>query len=353
MSVARAFWTALLALLAVATSAPAHDFGSMKVVATFTADRYVIEITLFPEHLPAARRPEMSGERFAEYARAFADAAAIRFDGAPAAPEVAPLAPPASVTDQVVMPPPAIRLSGVLPPGATSFAWSHGWPKDDYLLCSQNPTSAEPACQWISGDSASTAFDLSQASVPSSTLSVVREYLVLGFTHIVPKGLDHILFVLGLFLLTTSPRALLWQVTAFTIAHSLTLALSIYGIVRLSPSIVEPLIALSIAYIAIENIVRRKPGPFRFGVVFLFGLLHGMGFAGVLTELGLPRTQFVPALVAFNVGVEIGQLAVIAAAYMAVGAWFGRKDWYRSRITIPASIAIGCVGLFWTVERLM
>ncbi len=117
----------------------------------------------------------------------------------------------------------------------------------------------------------------------------MRQYLSLGYTHILPKGLDHILFVLGLFLLSPRLRPMLLQVTAFTIAHSITLGLSIYGIVSLPSRIVEPLIALSIAYVAIENLVTRELKPWRLALVFMFGLLHGMGFAGVLRELGLPR----------------------------------------------------------------
>lgn len=178
----------------------------------------------------------------------------------------------------------------------------------------------------------------------------VWRYLILGFEHIIPEGLDHVLFVLGLFLLATRLRPLLWQVTAFTIAHSVTLALAIYGVVDLPAHIVEPLIALSIAYVAIENIVTTQLKPWRPVVVFLFGLLHGMGFAGVLRKLGLPREDFAAALVLFNVGVELGQLAVIGLAFLAVG-WLRHKSWYRKAITVPASCAIAIVGLYWAVTR--
>ena len=110
--------------------------------------------------------------------------------------------------------------------------------------------------------------------------------------HILPKGLDHILFVLGIFLLSPRWKTMLLQVTAFTVAHSITLGLSIYGIVSLPSRIVEPLIALSIAYVAIENLLTRELKPWRLALVFMFGLLHGLGFAGVLRELGLPREEF-------------------------------------------------------------
>jgi hypothetical protein len=180
--------------------------------------------------------------------------------------------------------------------------------------------------------------------------SVLPRYFRLGVWHIVPEGLDHILFVLGLFLLSPRPRALLWQVSAFTVAHTITLALSSYGVVRLSPSVVEPLIALSIAYVAVENLLTRELTVWRPFIVFLFGLLHGMGFAGVLGELGLPRDDFLLALLSFNAGVEAGQVAVILGAFLTIG-WFSRKSWYRERIAMPLSLVIAVTGLYWAIER--
>ena len=183
-----------------------------------------------------------------------------------------------------------------------------------------------------------------------TTLAVIRQYVALGFEHILPLGLDHILFVLGLYLLNTAWRPLLAQVTAFTVAHTATLALSTYDVVSMSPGIVEPLIALSIAYVALENVATTELKPWRPALVFSFGLLHGLGFAGVLAELGLPRGEYLTALLSFNVGVELGQLAVIAIAFVAVG-WARSKDWYRQRIAVPISLLIGIVGLYWAVER--
>ena len=181
--------------------------------------------------------------------------------------------------------------------------------------------------------------------LPRSTLS-------LGFTHIVPYGLDHVLFVLGIFLLGKQPKQVLAQVTAFTVAHSLTLALSMFGVWSLPSRIVEPLIAVSIAYVAIENVLLSELRRWRVAVVFTFGLLHGLGFAGVLSELGLPRSQFLTALLSFNLGVEAGQLAVVAVAFLLLAWPWSQRVWYRSRIVVPASALIGCVALYWTIERL-
>ena len=156
--------------------------------------------------------------------------------------------------------------------------------------------------------------------------------------------------MLGLFLINTAWRPLLVQVTAFTAAHTLSLALSTYGVVSLSPSIVEPLIALSIAWIAFENVVTDELRPWRPAVVFGFGLLHGLGFAGVLAELGLPPNEYLTALLSFNVGVELGQLTVIALAFVVLGA-FRQRRWYRSRITVPLSVIIGLAGLYGAFAR--
>lgn len=177
-------------------------------------------------------------------------------------------------------------------------------------------------------------------------------YIPVGFDHIVPKGLDHILFVLGLFFLSLRLSALLWQISAFTLAHTVTLALGALGIVTIPASIVEPLIAASIVYVAVENIVSPQMTRWRPVLVFGFGLLHGLGFASVLGDFGLPDGHFIPALLGFNIGVELGQLAVIAVAYALVGYWFGDKPWYRAVIAIPVSVVIAAVGAFWVVERM-
>lgn len=180
---------------------------------------------------------------------------------------------------------------------------------------------------------------------------VVRQYLVLGFKHILPEGTDHILFVLGLFLLSCRLKPLMWQVTAFTAAHSITLGLSLYGVIRLPSEVVEPLIALSIAFVAVENICTTQLKPWRPFVVFGFGLVHGLGFSRVLLSLGLPRGSFLPALIAFNSGVELGQFTVIMTAFLLVG-WWRQRQWYRPVIVVPASALIAVTGLIWTVQRI-
>ncbi|MES2628809.1 MAG: HupE/UreJ family protein [Bacteroidota bacterium] len=176
-------------------------------------------------------------------------------------------------------------------------------------------------------------------------------YLTLGYEHILPLGLDHILFVLCLFLLSTDLKKIIWQATAFTVAHSITLGLAIYGVFTPPAHIVEPVIALSIFFVAVENILSDQLKPSRIILVALFGLIHGMGFASVLADLGLPANRFLTALVMFNVGVELGQLTVILLAWFLVAKWFRHKPWYRARVVIPASAVIAVIAAYWTIER--
>ena len=177
-------------------------------------------------------------------------------------------------------------------------------------------------------------------------------YVILGFEHILPLGLDHILFILGLFLLSREVKPLILQVSAFTVAHTLTLGMTMYGVISPPARIVEPLIALSICYIAVENILTSELKPWRPVVIFGFGLLHGMGFAGVLGELGMPEDSFLNALISFNIGVELGQLFVIGVAYVCLRLLYA-FPWYRPFVVEPASLAIAAIGAYWTVERVL
>ena len=186
---------------------------------------------------------------------------------------------------------------------------------------------------------------------PPSAWDVFTRYIVIGFEHILPKGMDHILFVVGLFLFSARLGNLLWQVSSFTLAHTITLGLAMAEYIAAPPSIVEPLIALSIVYVAVENIFTSQLHAWRPIIIFLFGLLHGLGFASVLAEIGLPEGTFAAGLVGFNIGVELGQLVVIALCFLAVGLWFRDREWYRSRITVPASLVVAAIGAWWFVER--
>lgn len=181
---------------------------------------------------------------------------------------------------------------------------------------------------------------------------VVAFYTWLGFQHILPLGFDHILFVLSLFLMDPRLKPVVLQASCFTLAHSITLILTSKDIIFPPSHIIEPIIALSIAFVALENIFIGKLRPLRYGIVFLFGLVHGMGFANALDEIGLPRNAFYTSLISFNVGVELGQIAVIVLAWLLIGKFFSKEIWYRRRIVLPLSATVALVSTYWIIERI-
>jgi len=185
----------------------------------------------------------------------------------------------------------------------------------------------------------------------ATTLSLIGEYIVLGFEHIL-GGLDHLLFVFTLVIVARRFKDLVWLVSSFTLAHSLTLTLAALDIFTLPSSFVEPAIALTIVAVAAMNVVTRGERPHRPWLVFLFGLLHGFGFAGALAETGLPTHDVPWALGAFNVGVEFGQLGVVVVLWPLVMLLAKNEStWYRR--LVPASSAIvGALAVVWFVERL-
>ena len=180
----------------------------------------------------------------------------------------------------------------------------------------------------------------------------IKEYTLLGFKHIIPKGLDHILFVLALFLLSSKLKLLVLQVSIFTLAHTITLFLGVLNIIIIPATIVEPIIALSIFLIAIENLFTKNMGKTRPYIVFILGLIHGLGFAGILNEIGISTNLFVLNLISFNVGVELGQISVIILSYILIAILFQKKSWYRNRVTKPISVIVASIGFYWFIQRL-
>ena len=356
-----------LACLLVPASIGAHEVGTTRVVATFAHDdTYTITVTTDASALlgrleSARKRPRSTPVSAAEYQQGF-DAlcdelprhVAVVFDGLERAPRATCVVDAASSvqSDDLSAVGVTVTLRGLIPPGAQTLRWRYDLTYASYALTMKSPDPQADETIWLEGTEESRPLALTRVPASSSSAAVARTYFELGFTHILPKGLDHILFVLGIFLLCRRVRPILWQVSAFTLAHSITLGLTLYGLIALPSSIVEPLIALSIVYVAMENLVTSQLKPWRVALVFGFGLLHGMGFAGVLQELALPRSEFLTGLVAFNVGVEAGQLTIILLAFLVVGTWARQSDRYRRFIVIPGSAAIALTGLFWTVQRL-
>jgi hydrogenase/urease accessory protein HupE len=339
----------------------AHEIGTTRVTAVFQHGRsYEIEVvtdaaalvekleTLSGEPIQSGLDAPALEKQLQAHDELFRRRFALTFDGTAVQPEIHYAV--AGIATATSSPVATIRIAGGLPLGAKQFAWTYSWTFATYSLTVRE-TGAETT-EWLEGGQMSIPISLALSPRAPNRIATAFRYLALGFTHIVPNGLDHMLFVLGIFLLSRRLREVLAQVSAFTIAHSITLALSVYGIVSVSPRVVEPLIAVSIAYVAIENIFMSELKPWRVALVFAFGLLHGMGFAGALKDLGLPRSEFVIALTTFNVGVEAGQLAVIGAAFLLVGWYCGRRHWYRRLVVVPASLLIACMAVYWTVERL-
>lgn len=170
-----------------------------------------------------------------------------------------------------------------------------------------------------------------------------------GFLQVLPLGLDHVLFILGLFLFSRRCRPLLYQVSAFALAHTLTLWLASAGVVNVPATLVEPLIAASLVAIAVENLLRREYRHSRLIVVFVFGLVHGLGFAGAMGTR-LDSAGHVLGLLGINLGIELGQLAVIALAFGAT-CWIKDEATFRKLVVVPGSILIALVGVWWIAER--
>lgn len=186
---------------------------------------------------------------------------------------------------------------------------------------------------------------------PQSAMGTFVEYIKVGFVHILPLGLDHIVFVLGIVLLHPFFKPVLLQVTLFTVAHSLTLALVQFGLISVPGRLVEAAIALSIVFIGLDNLKPKPIGVLRTIIVFGFGLLHGLGFANVLGELDVGASDPLIVLAGFNIGVEIGQLVVVALFFVLIGYWMRNRKGYGRFVRIPASLALAAVGLYWFIER--
>ncbi|MCB1773936.1 MAG: HupE/UreJ family protein [Gammaproteobacteria bacterium] len=378
MIIPRSLWLALLFLFCCAPASADIVKPALVEISVFSEGRFRVELRASIEALltginarytdttqaPTAEEydrlremeaPELARE-FAPFRRQLLESVEILLDGERATAEITTVDIPVPGYTKV----PRISLvvlEGDIPRDTRSLAWYYPAAfGDNAVRVRQVDSLAEQwhwsAWQWIRDDSLSEPFSLTEVFTEPSLGQVVAEYTAAGFDHIIPRGLDHILFVVGLFLFSTRMRPLLWQVTMFTVAHSITLALAMTGVFTLPARVVEPLIALSIAYVGVENVWHRQLQRSRLLLVFAFGLLHGLGFASMLADFGMPDNAFATALIAFNVGVELGQLAVIAAAYLALGFWFGNRPWYRRFVVVPGSLLIAAVGLYWAWERL-
>ncbi len=346
----RCGWALALIALACTTSLSAHPMSTfgVRLIVSGTTVTVILNADAAPliAKLDALSPTRASGgddlERIRQRADLIRELSTISVDDASVA--LAPGTVRTNADGQV-----EVTLTGVIPSDARAIAWRSRLIYGAYPLSVSHGADSVESVYWLQGSETSSAIP---AHSPTAKVATFTGYAGLGFVHILPRGLDHILFVLGLFLLTPRLKSLLAQVSVFTLAHSVSLGLAMFGLVSLPSSIVEPLIALSIAYVGVENLFQRTLSPRRLWLVAGFGLLHGLGFAGVLSAISLPRGQWLPALFGFNAGVELGQLAVLAIASVTMFAW---TKWVADTdmwIRRPASAGIALMGLFWVVTRL-
>ncbi len=215
-----------------------------------------------------------------------------------------------------------------------------------------NKVEDELATEYLQSGIESSQFSLKENNF-SKTFNSFAKFFVLGIQHIIPKGLDHILFIFGLFLFSSSLKKLISQITIFTIAHSITLMFVSLSLMRINPQIVEPIIALSIVYIGLENIFKKYIKEYlRYVVILFFGLLHGLGFALVLSDLGYKSSDLFVNLISFNLGIEVAQISIVLALYLLIALNFAKNKNYRIFFQVPSSILISSIGLYWFFERI-
>ncbi|MDB5971711.1 MAG: HupE/UreJ family protein [Hydrocarboniphaga sp.] len=376
-----AFGLAALLLCVLATPVQAHLLNMTRVQVDVGADDQVavsasLDLTREAgggaEYYRLSRSPSpLTDSGLQPRLSALAVALQLRLDGALIPLRVTgvrlPQLPESDFLSPVAWPMTDITLVGTLPPGAALGSGSLQMRFDPAFrfeepiaLTLQLGSSGRRMTRWLVAGQLSPSLPLraptsgeaaESAAGSEPVLSGLWRYLVFGFEHILPRGLDHMLFVIGLYLGTRRLRTLLMLVTSFTVAHSATLILASFGALRLPASVVEPLITLSIVWIGLENLLSERVRAWRVALVFAFGLLHGLGFAAALKELGLPQSNFLATLLSFNLGVEFGQLAVIGLALLLTG-WSRQHSGYRRYFVIPGSLTIAMLALVWTVLRL-
>jgi len=205
---------------------------------------------------------------------------------------------------------------------------------------------------WLRGGASSGQIIIDEQETITKTHRALQ-FISIGFDHVIPLGWDHLLFIVGMAMSTLLWRRLLLLVTTFTLAHTLTLGLAMYGVVEVSARIVEPLIAFSISYVAIENILTKQSIRRKSLVVFLFGLIHGLGFASMLKDFDMHPESFLVTLVGFNVGVELAQIVTVLVVVVVLVLYKKFLPKYRQIVIVPTSLIIAIIGFWWGVERII
>jgi hypothetical protein len=369
-------WCAFAVALLGGATVHAHEIGTTRVSILFQEDRtYNVEIVTDAAalaeklhasaggSLPLDTCPTCLQSVFARLDQPFRQRVKLAFDAQEVLPTTAYAVTPG--TDALLPAVVTIRLTGRIPADARQVTWTYGWTFASYALTIQGAGSKEAVTEWLEGGQTSAPFALTLPTPPIDRLDTAWRYLALGFIHILPFGFDHILFLLALLL----PAVLWWEngrwrpapalrtvllettgiVTAFTLAHSLTLSLAVLGVVNLPSRLVESVIAFTVLLAALNNLFPVVTTR-RWALAFVLGLIHGFGFASVLWELGLPSDALALALACFNLGVEAGQLTIVAMVLPLAFAL--RQTWLYRRLALPVgSAAVALLALIWCLER--
>jgi hypothetical protein len=294
--------------------------------------------------------PEARDRRLRDLGAVFVDRVVLFVDGREIRPDTAEyIAPPPQKPEDTYPPRAQFRLRGRMPADATTLRWLYGLVIDPYQISVRRADGISTA-EWIEGSNWSGVINLGGPFRRTTTLGGIRSSFGRGFTQILPRGGDHLLFVLGLFLLSIELRPIAIQLAAFSAGCLLTLALGAAGVVSAPPQAIASLIALSIAYVAIENLMTSAVTLWRLALVFAFGLVHGLKFAAAWSGQEAAGVAPAAALPWFALGIAAAMLTAVGLAASVV-AWYRHQPWYHRRIVVPASLCIAAVGVYWTVIR--
>lgn len=205
---------------------------------------------------------------------------------------------------------------------------------------------------WLRDGKSTDAIELNNPR-PESFIERSVQFVKIGFDHVIPMGWDHILFIVGMALSSLVLRNLIILVSTFTIAHTITLGIATAGLVEVPGAIVEPIIAFSIAYVAIENLFGKVAIIRKSFIVFFFGLIHGLGFASMLREFDMTPDNFINTLISFNIGVELAQILIVLSILLILLLFKKYNLNYQKYIVVPVSVIISLIGIYWGIERII
>jgi hypothetical protein len=357
---------ALSSLLILHSEASAHEAGTTRVSIAFDENRsYRIDIvtdaSALAEKLEASagrqlpmNAPPPLVERIVRSSDdVFRRRLKIQFDDVQSQPDVAYRVDPA--VDATSVAGVTITMSGQVPTRSHRFTWSYGWTFTSYVLTLEDRDSETPVVQTLEGDQASAPFSLKPPPTRTdrvrTTLRSAVRYASAGWTAVLPHGIDHVMFVLGVYFLSRRAKSGICHLGAFMVASSLAAGLASFGLVGIPTRVLAPLVGLSIAYIAIENLVAAENATRRVPIIFGFGFLHGIGSTAAFSAAGLPRTGLTTAVLSFNLGLQAGIVSTAATAFLLVGWHYAGEEWYRNRIVLPASTLLGCTAVYWMIVR--